>query len=61
MCTFICSFVLDIAYSSLDPESKEAGWLRDRLALDMREERGERFRNWMGSGLEIKVLRTCQL
>jgi hypothetical protein len=56
MVSFTSMFIFDIAYSALDPESREAKWLLSKLALPMRSMHGKGER-----AKAITVLPTCRL
>ncbi|EPE32962.1 hypothetical protein GLAREA_05974 [Glarea lozoyensis ATCC 20868] len=57
MVSFTSMFIFDIAYSALDPKSREAKWLLSKVSLPMRSMhgKGETFAK------AITVLPTCQL
>jgi hypothetical protein len=56
MVSFTSMFIFDIAYSALDPNSREAKWLLSKLALPMRSMHGKGER-----AKAITVLPTCRL
>lgn len=57
MGTFTCLFVLDIAYSCLDDNSREAKWLRARTM----SQTDPLSADWRMNGRNIKVLPACQI